>query len=268
MRKIMALVLVLLLLMPQTGACAQEGGWQNILLLGGDARDTEKYDRADTIIILSINRDESQVKMTSVMRDTWVRYAGHSFSGKINEATTYGGPELAVATVNECFGMDIEDYVIVNMEDMIEIVDLLGGVDLKISQEEADRIGMESAGLVHMDGAQALSYCRLRKLDNDYVRVMRQQNMLLAMARHAQDMELEELSQVADAIFGIIDTSLDDEELQDLAMAFMVVDVEEVEQFRIPVDGTFRQYIEDEIWRIDPNFGKNTKLLHEFIYEN
>ena len=270
MRKLLALALVTLMAVSVlTFACAEETetGWQNILLLGGDSRGNSGYDRSDSMIIISINRDEARVKMTSILRDTWVNFPGYSNPGKINAATVYGGPKLAVATVNDVFDMDIEDYVIINMNQLTKIVDLLGGVEVEITSAEAVKLGLP-AGVVHMDGEVALAYCRIRSIDSDADRVLRQQNMLIAMADKAQNMEVQELSALVNDIADIVKTSLDDQEMEDLAMAFMVMEPDEVEQFRIPADGTFRSGLYDGVWMITPNFELNIELLHEFIYED
>ena len=110
--KILALVLAMLFAFSMTSVFAEEseGEWWNILLMGGDSRSTNDYGRTDTMMILSVNLEENLVKMTSIMRDTWVSIPGHS-SNKINAANVFGGPELAVQAVNDNFGTDIEDYI-------------------------------------------------------------------------------------------------------------------------------------------------------------
>lgn len=264
----MILTIAVILLLSAASASAtveQEEEWKNILLLGGDSRGSETYERSDAMIILSINRQESLVKLTSIMRDTWVNFPGMNVSNKINAASVYGGPELSMATVNACFGTDIEDYVIINMQNMVHIVDLLGGIDLELSGQEAANVGTNS-GLVHLDGAQTLAYCRIRKIDSDYRRVMRQQKALLALARRAQEMEVNELTDCCEEISDIILTNMDDDELKDLMMALLVMDVEEVEQYRIPADGTFDSGMFGGTWMIRPNFDENASLLREFIY--
>jgi len=250
---------------------AKESGWQNILLLGGDTRNMEGENKGltDSMIILSINRDEGLVKMTSIMRDTWVDYPEIGKSHKINAANVYGGPELSVKTVNTYFGTDIEDYVIVNMDDMAKIVDLMGGVEFKTTASERSEVGNvyeNSAGLTRMNGAQAVAFSRIRSIDSDYSRVMRQQKVLLALAEKAQNMEVDELMDIAGEVQKIITTSLDQEELKELATAFMVLDVEYVEQFRIPADGTFQSGTFDGIWMIRPDFEANKAQLKAFIY--
>lgn len=284
-RRFLSIALALLLALgcaPLRAARAEEGGWRNILLLGGDARDMRKYDRSDSMILLSLNRDEGRAKLTSIMRDTWVRFPGTKRSGKINAATVYGGPELAVATVGEAFGADVRDYAIVNMEDLVQIIDLLGGVDLEITEAERQETNVYAAnytgaaysgakslpesGRVHMNGLLAMSYCRLRYIDSDYERVLRQQRVLLAMAERAQAMELDALMAAADEIAGIVRTSLSADELRALAKEMMIVDVGAVEGFRIPADGTFDSGIRDGVWRIDADLARNAELLREFIY--
>lgn len=291
MRRVMVLVLAIAMMLSAVGAFAeaQESGWENILLMGGDARNMEKYDRTDTMMILSINREEARVKMTSIMRDTWVEFPGLGRSNKINAANVYGGPELAVETVNANFGTDIEDYVIVNMEDLVEIVDLMGGIDIEISASECAQINknvedyisavagaseyagdktINQSGLVHLNGMQTVGYCRIRKIDSDYTRVMRQQTVLLALAEKAQNMEIEDLTKIAGDIYQVINTSLSEEDIKSMATAFMVMEVSEVGQYRIPADGAFQSGTFDGTWMIKPDLAKNQTLLHQFIYED
>ena len=279
---LMALVLALASI-PAVATEAEEDQWMNILLMGGDSRSTESYARTDAMIILSINREESVFKMTSVMRDTWVELKNGQM-GKINAANVYGGPELAMKVVNENFGTDIEDYVMVNMYDLVHIVDLVGGVEIEITETEREYANkyvedylnsvaaydgdtyLEESGLVWMNGLQAMAYCRNRYSDNDYHRVMRQQNVLLAMAEKMQNMEVNDLMDVLDQIMDYVQTDMDTEVMKDLAYTGLSTDIEYVEQYRIPADGTFESGMYGDTWCIKPDFKTNAKLLKEFIY--
>lgn len=259
--------------------------WWNILLLGGDSRGTQDYGRTDSMIIVSVNLVDAQVKMTSIMRDTWVNFPGTTSSGKINAANVYGGPELVMETVNEAFGTNIEKYVLVNMNGLVEIIDLVGGIDLEISESErnytnqyaasyidsvaayAGETQLNSAGLVHMNGLLATSYARNRYTDNDYGRVMRQQKVLLALADRAREMSLVELLALAKSFLGMTETNLDLTEIASLATTFLSLNLEDgVAQYRVPVDCTFNAGIFGGVWSIRPNFEKNQKLLRQFIY--
>lgn len=286
MKRVISMLMALLLLFGAAAAAEQpaEDEWWNILLMGGDSRSLTGYERTDSMLILSVNRETGALKMTSIMRDTWVKLAGRSQSQRINAANVYGGPQLAVDTVNECFDAGVEDYVLINMTGLIKVIDMVGGIDLEITESErqyanhyaqdylnstADYDGeteLTSAGLVHMNGLLAMSYCRNRYTDSDYGRVMRQQKVLLALAEKAQDTELEELLAMAGELTGNMETSLTGDELRRIGTAVLVVDPGEVGQFRIPVDGTFESGIKNGMWTIRPNFEKNKQLLHDFIY--
>ena len=257
--------------------------WWNILLLGGDSRSLEDYGRTDTMIILSVNREESMMKMTSIMRDTWVQLSsGHS--EKINAANVFGGPELAMKVVNESFGTDIEHYVLINMNGLVELIDMLGGVTIEVSESERDYTNryandylrevadyqgatcLDQTGLVHLNGLLSVAYMRNRYSDSDFGRVMRQQKVLLALAAQAQEMEVDALMETAEDFFDRIDTNMTSDQLKEIAMAGLVTEIEDVEQFRIPADGSYESGTFSGTWMIRPNFEKNQTLLREFIY--
>lgn len=286
--KILALAMVMVLAFSVIPAFAEESGseWWNILLLGGDARSTEEYGRTDSMIIISVNIEESLVKMTSIMRDTWVAIPGHS-NNKINAANVFGGPELALETVNASFDTELEDYVLINMTDLIDIVDLVGGIDIEVTNAERKYINsyaneylnnthpaggydgatsLDESGLVHLNGLLATSYCRIRYTDSDYKRVMRQQEVLLAIAQKMQDMDVNDLMAIVDELSSKITTNLEPEEMKTLATAGLVMEIDDVEQYRIPEDGTFQSGMFGGTWMIKPDFEKNAELLKEFIY--
>ncbi len=291
-RKILALVLVLMLTMSCTVVMAEEasdGEWWNILLLGSDDRNmSQRAGRTDTMMILSVNQEEGRAKLTSIMRDTWVSIPGKN-NNKINAANVFGGPELAVQTVNECFGTDIENYVLINMRDMIDIVDYFGGVDLELSSNEVrvandyinqykketkketqpyeDYSLIASEGVVHLNGMQAMAHCRDRYTDSDFGRVMRGQDTLLALATKAQEMELNEVLEIATSISQVVETNLTDEQIKSLATTILSIDTETVGQYRIPADGAYQSGTFSGTWMIKADLAENTELLHQFIYE-
>lgn len=273
MKKLIAFLMVMMMFSCVCVAEENSDGWHNILLLGDDSRDSSNQGRTDTIMIISINREESLMKMTSIMRDVWVSFPGTSKSGKINAANVYGGPELAMKTVNECFGMDIEDYVLLGMYDLVDIVDLIGGIDIEITETERNYINkyyseskLSSAGMVRLNGTQAMIYARERYTDSDHFRVMRQQNIILSMADKMQNMEVDELMDLMDEILGYVESNMEDEELKDLATVGLVIEVDEVGQHKIPADGTYESGTYSGTWKIKANLEKNEQLLHEFIY--
>lgn len=259
-----------------------DDNWWNILLLGGDSRTSGNYDRTDSMMILSINTQTSQIKLTSIMRDTWVPIYGVG-NNKINAANVYGGPELAMRTVNENFGMNIEDYALVNMTMLANIIEQLGGIELDITQGEMQYVNRYQqdyavSGLpverlttygenTHLNGNQALSFARIRYLDSDYARTERQRKVLIAVAEKLQQNDWFTLLSVMTTALENVQTNITWDRLLELAQLGLSADLNSIEQFRVPVDGTFESGIQNGIWSIRPDFEENTKLLHDFIYD-
>lgn len=266
-------------------AGASEPAWENILLLGVDARNFEKTDRSDSMIILSVNRDEAKAKMASIMRDTWVSFPGTSKSGKINAGTVYGGPELTIKTINAYLGTDIKSYVMVNFRDIVQIVDMLGGVDIEITDGElaivnrlADgytddykgALQLDHAGLVHMSGALALAYARDRSSTSagDFDRVKRQRILLCAMLEAAQGKSAAELIPIVPTLMGMVKTNLTLGDVLSLVPTALDVDVDNIPDMTIPAEGTYKSGMMGGVWKIVPNFETNKSLLHDFIYND
>ncbi|MBR6767728.1 MAG: LCP family protein [Clostridia bacterium] len=291
-RKILAMILLVIMTLSCTCVFAEdtaESGWWNVLLLGADSRNMTDYNgRTDCIMILSINEELGEAKLTSIMRDTWVSIPGKK-NNKINAANVFGGPELALETVNNNFGTDIQNYILVNMSDFTDIVNLMGGADVEVTASERKTANMyideaengftnerfdnydytriSGEGMLHLSGVQAMGYCRDRYTDSDFQRVMRQQEVMLSMAKTAQNMTLEEILPIAETAKTYVQTNLTDEQVKALATAVMTVDPETVEQYRLPAEGAYKSGTFDGTWMIKADLEKNAQLLKEFIYE-
>ena len=188
--------------------------WENILLLGTDGRVLTETSRSDTMMICSINKDTGAIKLTSLMRDSEVKIEGKN--RRLNTAYFFGGPKLAMRTVNECFGMNISKYVVVDFSAFATIAEKVGGVEIDVTKNEVDEINgsvqeqywllykqgkmtyddaknayladiLQAGGAnTHLNGMQTLGYARIRKLDSDYGRAERQRTVLnkLMVSRH------------------------------------------------------------------------------------
>lgn len=133
----------------------------NIALFGIDAQDGE-VGRSDSIIIATIDTTHKKLKLTSIMRDSYVTIADRG-QDKINHAYAFGGAQLAIKTLNENFDLNIEDFVAVNFTTMPKIINKLGGVTIDITSEEVSHIpGIDTAGTYNLTGEQALAYSRIR----------------------------------------------------------------------------------------------------------
>ena len=262
-------------------AAESADSWMNILLLGCDSYTKNNRQRTDSMIIVSINAETRELKMTSLMRDIWISASG-SGHHKLTELCTIGGPELTMQAVNENFGMNIDKYALISMAGIAEIIDLLGGLDLDVTEAERKALnkglfdlsglsGMEkleqSGQGVHLNGNQATAYARIRQIDSDYVRTERQRTVLLAMAEKIKGgASAATLLTIVSTLLDYVETNLSLTEIMSIASVGMTMDLNQTQQLRIPADGTFEAGMYGTTWCIKPNFEKNAELLRAFIY--
>ncbi len=276
----LTLTLALMLCLP---AFAEADDWWNILLLGTDNREEIKngYSRTDSMIILSVNKTTKQAKLTSIMRDTWVPIQGHG-KGKLNACTVYGGPALLMDTIEEQLDLRIDQYVLINITGLADVIDTLGGIELTVTEEErkalnkglfdlSSQSGMEqlehSGENVHLNGNQAVAFARIRKIDSDYKRTERQRTVLTTIARKLKDnTNPVSLVSVINSLLPYVETNLSIGEMASLAAIGLQLDLDGIEQLRLPADGTFEAGTFDGVWCIKADFEKNTRILHKFIY--
>lgn len=259
-----------------------EGNWTNILLMGGDSRDYSAYGRTDSMIVLSINESTSEVKMTSLMRDTWVNISGHGWA-KLNAANVYGGPSLTMQTIESCYDIDLDHYVLVNMMGLATIIDIAGGVDVAVSSKEVTVINnylenrseeassasklTQSGDSVHLTGDQAMALCQNRMLDSDYYRTERQRRVLVALAKQLKNNDAVKLIEILTKMMEYVETDLSMLDIAKLMAIALKVDMENVEELRLPADGTFESGMKNGTWSIRPNFEKNAAIFAEFLGE-
>jgi LCP family protein required for cell wall assembly len=264
------------------GSSGDKDDWVNILLLGCDSYTTNDRQRTDSMIIFSINTKTNEVKMTSLMRDTWIQVPGKKSHRKLTELCAVGGPEATMKAINDCYDMDIQDYMLISMEGIAEIIDLLGGLELDITEAERKALnkglfdlsglsGMEqlkeSGEQVHLNGNQATAYARIRQIDSDYVRVERQRIVLMAMAKKIMSgVNATNVISVIDVLMEYVDTNIGLMEIISLARLGLGADMEKIQEMRLPAEGTYEAGMFGDVWCIKPDFKKNTKALHEFIY--
>jgi len=258
--------------------------WWNILLLGTDNRyemAEGKYSRTDSMIILSVNMATKQAKLTSLMRDTWVPMEGRS-ANRLTACTVFGGPDLLMKTINKQFGMNISQYVMINITGLADVIDTLGGLDFAVTEAErkalnkglfdlSSQSGMEqlqqSGENVHLNGNQAVAFARIRQIDTDYKRTERQRLVLTTMAEKLKSTtNAATIVGVVNSLLPYVETNLSLTDLMQLGYVGLQLDLSGIEQFRVPADGTFDSGIFDGLWCIKPNFEKNKALLYDFIY--
>lgn len=271
--------------------------WLNVLLLGTDERYLNTSARTDTMMICSINRTTGEVKLASIMRDLAVdlhdigKYSG---TWRMNAANYFGGPNLTMRTINECFGMNLQYYVMVNFFGFQRIAERLGGIDIDVSEEEMEQINkwawnsykiayytdtdisdvvyekLETFGEnTHLNGTQALAYARIRKLNGgDYMRSERQRKVLAKLLDKAKQLNAMEIASLASLMQDQVKTNMPWDDIINTAIAVAANGLSGMENMQLPVNGTFKQETRNnQSMLYDCDFTANTTQLYNFIYE-
>ncbi|RBP69077.1 LytR family transcriptional attenuator [Alkalibaculum bacchi] len=257
----------------------------NIALFGIDTREEGYSGRADTIMIGTLDKEHKKLKLTSIMRDTYVSIPGEKYD-KINHSYAYGGPELAIKTINQNFDMNIRDYVTVNFEALEKIVDAVGGVEIDVKQSEIEQFNIviksfdnfsgkstkkiTSSGLQTLSGRQALAYSRIRYAGNgDYERTERQRTVLENIVNKVlNDGSLAQALSLIKNLSPYIETSLNTNEMVSYATSVFTSGIKDMENTRLPLDKYSQGGTWDGTFYLKPrNLSDNVTYLHEFIYE-
>ncbi len=252
----------------------------NILLLGVDENpEIDDEGRSDSTMIASIDFKHNQLKLTSLMRDMYVDIPERGYA-KFNQAYSDGGVERVIQTVTNNFGIRINGYATVNFDAFAEVIDILGGVEIDINQDEYEWIQENckrkvllsiKPGLQTLNGDQALLYSRLRFVgNNDFERTERQRRVLSTLFEKFKGQSYGSMVRVMMSAMNYIKTDLTTGEIQSLVYNVLKMNVDEIDQLRLPLDGTY--YFSDEIMdgvtvnvvRFD--LEQNREALHRFIY--
>ena len=257
-------------------------GYLNVALFGVDSRDNEleKDTRSDTIMIASLNRETMEVKISSVYRDTLLEQSDGTLN-KANAAYSFGGPETAVAMLNKNLDMDIEHYVTVNFNSLIDVIDAVGGVEIDVQEEEIPYIcgyameimrvtGRESAGVTEpgvqtLNGIQATAYARIRyTAGDDFKRAERQRDVLTKIVGKLQGASLAQINKIIDKVFPEVSTNFTLAEI--LEYAKDAFDYKLGETIGFPFDKTTDTLANIGSVVIPVTLDKNVEQLHKFFY--
>lgn len=240
----------------------------NIALFGIDAEDGG-VGRSDSIIIATIDTTHKKLKLTSIMRDSYVTIEGHG-DDKINHAYAFGGPQLAIKTLNENFDLNIDDFVAVNFTTLPKIIDMLGGVTIDITSEEVSHIpGIDAAGTYTLTGEQALAYSRIRYASGgDYVRTDRQRTVLSKVFEKVLSINFTQYPSLLSEILPMVQTNLDYSEILNLGNEVLKMGVTTLEQERFPRDGYCEGKMIDKIYYLTFDKENTVQQLHDYIFED
>ena len=240
----------------------------NIALFGVDSHDGSTG-RSDSIIIATIDTIHKKLKLTSIMRDSYVNISGIG-NDKINHAYAFGGPQLAIKTLNENFDLNIQDFVAVNFDSLPKIIDMLGGVTVDVTEEEVSHIsGINSAGTYNLTGAQALAYSRIRyATGGDYVRTERQRTILTKMYEKILSINPTQYTSLLSEGLSMLQTSLDYSKILELGTEVLKMGVTTLEQERFPLDGYCQGEIINGVYYLIFNKALTVEQLHNYIFED
>ncbi|EIF5084235.1 LCP family protein [Clostridium perfringens] len=241
---------------------------KNIALFGIDAP-KGKVGRSDAIMILTLDEEHKVMKLTSIMRDSYVDIPGYG-DDKINHAYAFGGPELAMKFLNENFKVNVEDFMAVNFTSLPEIIDKLGGVKINIIPEEIHHIpGITSPGEQVLNGEQALAYSRIRyATGGDYKRTERQRVVLEAVFEKLKSTPTKEYPSLIDNFLSYIETNMSSMDMIKLAKDAAPLVKGNLETSRFPLDGYFDGKMINGVWYLVYDRQATLNQIQEYIYDN
>lgn len=266
-------------------APVQEDGVVNILLIGNDSRTNGEDGRSDAMILLSVSNKTKKIYMTSLLRDIYVEIPGHK-GNRLNAAYSYGGAELLMETIEHNFDITVNRYVLVNFEAFANLVDAVGGIDLELTAKEVeyvnaylweyniltqrpegtDYMDTSVSGMVHLNGAQALSYTRNRYLGTDFGRTERQRKVLEAVIRKMPKALVTNPKELINGLVTNLKTNLTKEECFQLSFQAAGALNYDMEQNSIPLDGTYKNATIREMSVLEVDFEANKEFIRKNIY--
>ena len=252
-----------------------EGDVINIMLIGQDRRPGEERARSDSMILVTLNKDKGTIQLTSFMRDLYVQIPGY-VDTRLNAAYRYGGVELMNETFKVNFGLEIDGNVMVDFDEFTDIIEILGGINISMTSDEANYMNKWGDGSFHkgmnfLDADQALNFVRMRYLSGgDYGRTDRQRRVLMAIAESFRDADLMTIFNVIDEILPHIVTNLTDAQIIEYATAGLGIlgGGGEMETLRIPQNDAHKQANIRGMAVLVPNLEMCREDLKEFIYDN
>lgn len=219
-------------------------GIYSVLLIGSDRRTATWYGNSDVMVLATINQNTKKIYLTSFMRDLYANIPGYG-GNRLNSAFALRGAPLLKSTIEQNYGVRIDNYAIVDFEGIKAIIDTLGGVDITLKDYELPaftRYGFTEAKTYHMNGEQALTYARIRKLGYyDFERTQRHRVVLRALMNDFRSAGVLKLPAILDSVLPYVTHDVD----QGMMLKLMTQAVSfynyEVEEYRVPEDGSYYQ---------------------------
>ena len=256
----------------------------NIAFFGLDRRKKDEPSRSDAIMIISLDKKHKKVKVSSIMRDSYVDIDGHGKT-KLNHAYAYGGPELAIKTINSTFKLNIRNFVAVDFYELEKIIDTVGGVEIPVRSDEIKYINIymqetakiqgksvqevQKPGLQNLNGMQAVAYARIRYTSGgDYERTERQRIVLTAIMNKVKKLGPTEFPKVVSALLPNVESSFSSTEIMKMGTSAFALGIDNIEQQRFPLDDYCQGKIIDGVYYLLFNEEKTINQIHKYIFED
>jgi len=256
----------------------------NIALFGVDKRDDEERGRSDSIMILTIDPINNNIKLSSLMRDSKVSIKGYD-ENKLGHAYSYGGPELALHTINDNFRLNIRHFATINYGGLVKVIDSIGGVNVNIKPDELEMVNKYIGDTAHVEGiewtpisdpgyqlvtgVQAVGYSRIRKVgDGDYERTQRQRIVLSGIIRELTELSVLELPGVIKELAPYVETNITSSYMLKLGSSILNTGISDIRQARFPSDENSYGDTINGTWFLIFDEYKTIDEMHEFIFEN
>lgn len=241
-----------------------------ILLVGVDSYQDTYTGRSDVQMLMSINQKSKKIVLCSILRDSYVSIPGHG-NNRINAAYGKGGTNLLTQTIKNNFGIPVNRVAVINFKVVVDFVDAIGGVDVDLSPEEVEIINngasgyLNDAGVNHLNGDQALTYARIRKIDNDFSRTKRQRVVMEDALEKIGNMSLAQQSSLMTEFLPRVHTDLTRSEVINLGSLVLRLKSFQVNSFAIPVDGSWSDMTVRGMAVLDIDFAANRKAWEDAV---
>ncbi len=264
------------------GLATQEEGVLSVLLIGVDSHEKDNYGRSDTMILAQINTATGETRMVSFLRDLLVKIPGHGTT-RLNAAYFYGGAALLQQTLENNFGVRADSVVTVDFQALIQLVDRMGGVPVAVSEKERVALNkflkeynqdfgfpkedglLAEAGEQRLTGKQALSFCRIRKMDSDFMRTGRQRRVLEGIVTQMRSMSTPQMLQWVMQNFDAVETDLTLKDIMALLPLLQGEKEMKLSSMQVPLDNAFHDDVVAGMQVLVPNLKKNSQAVKAFL---
>lgn len=244
----------------------------NVLLVGTDSRDPDAdMGRSDSMMLVSFNKTENKSTIVSFLRDSLVDIEGYGKS-RLGHTYAYGGVGLTINTINDTYDLDIQNYITISFDNLVGVIDAIGGVEVYISPEEAEYYrtrGLPNIqeGTNTLSGSQALAHTRNRTLGTDFERTRRQRNVMYGIYKKIMsNKDPAGLLPLINYCMTQVETNLTVEEIYEWAQIVLATDNLLTQQTSAPYTDTYQTIYYEGMEVLEIDFEANKAHLKEMLY--